>query len=354
MVTLEEIAAAAGVSRNTVSRALNGKTKEIWPSTVRRANRIRRIAARMGYRPNSAARAMGRGRFGCAALLLSTEPGRSTLPGRLLDGVHNALAGHDMSLALAKMPDEALTDEAFVPKVLRELMADGLLINYNREVPAKMIELIDDQGIPAIWINSKREKDCVHPDDLGAGQAATEHLLSLGHRHIAYVSFSPVGSPKHYSEADRQAGYEAAMARAGLKPRLIQPGAGEEPGDRLAWARRWLAGPDRPTGIVAYAHGPLVKYAASTLGLRAPDDLSVLSFAEQQEVGLGEPDTTMVIPAAAMGKTAVEMLVERLRAPSEGLEPRVLPIALVNGRTTGPPPQGAPRPSGPPFGVPEQ
>ncbi len=339
MPTLDEVARAAGVSRNTVSRALSGKTKELWPSTARRVERIRRIAAEMGYRPNSAARAMGRGRFGCAALLLSTVPGRSTLPDRLLDGIHDALAQRDMHLALAKLPDETLLSEDLAPKVLRELMVDGFLINYNREIPAEMTDLIEEQQVPAVWINCKRWADCVRPDDLGGGRAATEHLLALGHRRIAYVHYSPPGSPEHYSEVDRQAGYEAAMAEAGLEPRLLRPAECGERDGRLAWTRELLSRSDRPTGIVAYAYGALVNHAAAIAGLRVPEDVSVISFAHRPEEQLGRRATTMVVPAGAMGEAAVEMLTDKLAAPRVPLPSRALPVALVPGETTGPAPR---------------
>jgi LacI family transcriptional regulator len=340
MATLEEVAAAAGVSRNTVSRVLNGKTKAVWPSIAERAERIRRAAAKLGYRPHGAARAMSRGRFGCAALLLSTEPGRSTLPKALLDGVHDALVRHDMHLTVARLPDEKLTSEGFVPKVLREWTADGLLINYNRDIPQKMVGLIERHSLPAIWLNCKRKSDCVHPDDLGAGRMATEHLIALGHRMIAYVHYSPADEePRHYSEVDRQAGYEKAMRSAGLAPRVLRPAPREGELDLLGFTRPWLSGRDRPTAVVAYGHPSLVQYAAATMGLRVPDDLSVVCFAERRPDALGSRVTTAIVPAFEMGSEGVEMLIQKLKRPKKALAPRVVPARIGEGATTAPPPK---------------
>ena len=70
MATLAEIAREAGVSPATVSNVLNGRNKENWGSSARRADEIRAVAQRMGYRPNAAARATATGRFGAVALLL--------------------------------------------------------------------------------------------------------------------------------------------------------------------------------------------------------------------------------------------------------------------------------------------
>jgi LacI family transcriptional regulator len=338
MVTLDSVAAAAGVSRDTVSRVLNGKTKEVWPSMIRRAARIRRIATEMGYRPHAAARAMSEGRFGTVALLLSTEAGRSTLPTALLDGIHDALSQRGMNLMIAKLPDEKLTSEGFVPKVLREWMADGLLINYNRTIPSRMIDLIEGHHVPAVWINCKRDADCVYPDDFGGGRTATEHLLKLGHREIAYMEFS-AGEPelRHYSEADRRAGYEQAMRKAGLPPRLFAPDPPDAGAPELDLALRWLSQPQRPTAVVAYSHGPAVQHAAALTGLRVPADLSVVSFGEKSTRPLGRPETVALIPTGTVGAQAVEMLLAKLEAPDEPLRPIIVAESLAEGATTAAP-----------------
>ncbi len=336
MATLEEVAAAAGVSRNTVSRVLSGRTKAIWPGTAARARHIRRVAARLAYRPHGAARAMSRGRFGCAALLLSTEAGRSTLPTTLLDSIHDALARRDMHLMVAKLPDEKLTSEGFVPKVLREWMSDGLLINYNRDIPRRMIELIEEHRIPAVWINCKRDADCVHPDDFGGGKAAAEHLLRLGHRRIAYAEFSTDPQARHYSEVDRREGYAEAMRAAGLPPRLLRPEPLSHGPDRVQLARRWLAGGDRPSAVVAYAFAEAVHHAATAAGLRVPHDLSVIGFAQRPDYAICATPSAVVIPAGQLGEAAVEMLADKMARPPEPLPPRVLAVRLVAGETTGP------------------
>jgi DNA-binding LacI/PurR family transcriptional regulator len=335
MVTLDAVAAKAGVSRDTVSRVLNGKTKEVWPSMIRRAARIRRIAMEMGYRPHAAARAMSEGRFGTVSLLLSTEAGRSTLPITMLDCIHDALARHGVNLMIAKLPDEKLTSEGFVPKVLREWMVDGLLINYNRTIPERMIELIEGHQIPAVWINCKRDADCVYPDDFGGGRAATDHLLKLGHKDVAYMEFS-AGEPsqRHYSEADRRAGYEQAMRQAGLTPRVYARGAGDRGKSELDLVLGWLSQPQRPTAVVSYSLTGLVQHAAVLTGLSVPGELSVISFADKSTRSLGRPDTTVMVPAGAVGERAVEMLLAKLKSPDGSVEPVAVPEAVSEGGTT--------------------
>src|SRR5579875_1530432 len=93
-VTLRDIAENVGVDRSTVSRVLSNKAAEGGIS-VELADRILRKAREMRYLPNASARAIRTGRFGCAALMLSTVEGRSYLPRRLLDGIHDELASSE-------------------------------------------------------------------------------------------------------------------------------------------------------------------------------------------------------------------------------------------------------------------
>jgi len=130
--TLKVIAEAAGVSIPVVSQVLNSKGQRFRPETRRR---VRQAAERLGYRPNNSARAMATGRLGCAALVLSTQGYRSTLPAELLRGIDEELARHNMHLTIARLPDEKLTREGYVPKILREWLSDGLLINYTSDIP---------------------------------------------------------------------------------------------------------------------------------------------------------------------------------------------------------------------------
>src|SRR4051812_25654694 len=133
-VTLQDIAAHVGVDRSTVSRVLSNKAAEGGISSDL-AQRIFSKARELNYIPNTSARAVRMGRFNCAALLMSTDAGRSYLPSHMLDGIHDELAAEDMHLTVAKVPDEKLNNEDHVPKILRTLMADGVLINYTHHLP---------------------------------------------------------------------------------------------------------------------------------------------------------------------------------------------------------------------------
>ena len=333
-VTIHQIAAHVGLSAKTVSRILSHADA---PHRAETRERVLAAARDLGYRPNRSARAMRTRRAGSVALLLSTVTHRSVLSNLLREGIQAALAEHALHLLIASLPDARLTDEEYLPQVLREWATDGLLINYNADVPAAMPAIIARHAIPSVWINAKRESDCVHPDDFAAGREATERLIALGHRRIGFVQF---GGVTHYSAADRREACRAALAAAGLGPLELLEGGGA-PATRAEQACTWLRRPaaDRPTAVLAYGAGlalPII-HAAALCGVQVPGDLSVITVADELDVNLGRPIDTFVLPQELMGRTAVGMLVEKIATPGRSLPPRAIPLAFAPGGTLGPP-----------------
>jgi LacI family transcriptional regulator len=338
--TLKAVAEKAQVSEMTVSAILNGRYTPRRKDAVRRAKRIRRIADELGYRPNAAARTMASGRFGAVALLLSADgSGRSNLPEGLLRGLTTALEERGLHLVITDLPDDRLTDETYVPKILREWMSDGLLINYNWQIPRRMSQLIEDYEIPSIWVNCKRDRDCVYPDDFDAGRRLAKLFLGHGHRRVAYADFHygfEAGTEQeHYSKPDRWAGYVAAMREAGLPARRLD--TGDSPHRNRSTYEFWanaettpLARADRPTAVIEYGGSAgAVALAARALGLRIPEDLALATFAEGDRAfvhGLQVP--SMLLPHEQVGRKAVEMMLEKIERPAVPLEPVRVPFRL--------------------------
>jgi DNA-binding LacI/PurR family transcriptional regulator len=340
MATLLDIAERAGVSKDTAARVLRGEHKGVRADAAHRARRVRRIAREMGYRPNAAARAVARGRFGGISLLKS-QGGHSPIPPDLIKGIQNALAPLDWHLTLDRLPESRATDPQYMPKVLREQFADGLLVYYPDRIPEGMVGLIRDYRIPAIWVNSKLDADCAHPDDLAAGRRATEHLLALGHLRIAYADYSydvrEIVERAHYSAVDRQTGYDIAMRAAGLAPcawraerHVNRPFRKHDAADRLR------AG-GRPTAIVCHSLGEAIPIclAAMALGIGVPGELSVTAIGGAGD-GLVADFTALTLPEAALGETAVRMLEEKIANPAAALAPRAIGFAFHQGETTAP------------------
>jgi len=332
-VSSYDIARHAQVSQTTVSFVLNGRTD--MPISAATRDRVLAAARELGYRPNRSARAIQSGRFGCVALLLSTVEQRSVLLTGLREGILDGLVEQDLHLVLARLSDAALTDEKYVPTILREWFADGLLVNYNSEFPEAMVRLIEENQLPSVWVNLKREKDCVHPDDIGVTREAAERLLSIGHRRLAYMTWHGVA---HYSAGDRIAGYEQAMAAANLAPEVIASPNGTP---TLAECEEILSRPAdrRPTAVVTYSEGMSNRLllAAARLGLSVPRDLSLVCVADRLSKDSGIPIDTMVLPEYEMGKASVGMLLAKIADPSQAMSPVSLPATYESGATVAPP-----------------
>ncbi|HEV7298467.1 MAG TPA: LacI family DNA-binding transcriptional regulator [Tepidisphaeraceae bacterium] len=340
-VTIKQVAARSGMSLMTVSYILNGTRGRTFRAETR--DRVLAAAAELGYRRNSAAKAISTGRFGSVALVQSNKPFHGYLPDSLLGGIHDALALRDLSLTLARLPDEKLTDEAFVPKVLREWTSDGLLIDYITDIPQRLADLIDRHQIPAIWINARRAADCVFPDDLRAGYDATRRLIEMGHRRIAYLNYTRgyVTRSRHYSEADRAAGYEKAMLESGLAAESICLDGVSLGRDDIEISEQWLRRPDRPTAVLTYSmrEPAAVLVAARSCGLRVPHDLSLIAFsAEPTANAWGVACSAMLVPQATVADRAVEQLAQRIQVPAKSIEPVAVPLCWVEGTTVAPPP----------------
>jgi len=318
-VTQSELAKMAGVTRLTVRRALEGKPG-VGSDT---AARIRKIATQQGYRPNAAALATRSGRFNAIALLIGSK-NPLYLPAELVYGAERDLVASHRQLLFASLNDNQLENSEFMPKVLRHLMVDGLLIHDVRDASPAMQELVRRHRIPAIWVNTRLDADCVYLDDRAAAEHATRVLIAHGHTRIAYAISHQRG---HYSETDRRGGYRTAMTSAGLTPveLVAQPSAPSPTHDhRLAAARAWLEQPDRPTALLTYEQSTAtpVLAAAMSLGMTVPRDLSLITFARLDFSDIGQPLTHIHASLKPAAEIAVDMLDRKIAAPAKPIDPQ--------------------------------
>jgi LacI family transcriptional regulator len=342
-VTLRDIAEHIGVDRSTVSRVLSNKAAEGGIS-IELANRIVLKAREMRYLPNASARAVRTGRFSCAALMLSTVEGRSYLPRRLLDGIHDELAALDQHLMIAKVPDEKLQESEYVPTMLRSLMSDGLLINYTHHLPDYLVQIVEERSLPAVWINTERPHDAVYPQNRIAAHDATCRLIQLGHRNIAFLDLC-IGQAEladaHMSNRDRQRGYEQAMRGAGLTPLVVRgPQACVTIDAERTFLLGWLRQENPPTAIVCYAtiFLPSLLWATAELGLKIPKDLSVITFASEEFPLHRLPIDALVEPDYQMGVVAVQLLQEKIASPDRMLQARTPAFTVMSEGSVGVPP----------------
>jgi LacI family transcriptional regulator len=336
-VTLSKLAKELGVSTMTVSRALRGVGR-IGEETRKR---ILTAARRHRYRPHALARAMRCGRSGCVALFIGASPDRSVLPPQLAIGIDEALTARGLYLAVARLPEHGLADTDSIPRLLGESVADGMLVNHAHNAPPELIAQLCEHRVPCVWINARRPHDCVHADDRAAARRATQTLIDLGHRRIAFANHAQSRAddqPDDPAAQERYQGYAMELSAAGLATHRIY----RHPLVRFVemW-RSFLSVPanQRPTAVLAHsrftAHPILL--AAAQLGLQIPRDLSLISFDEEPTTEFEFPLSAMILPHRQIGQRAVEMLCTRIDDPEQPLPSIAVSAEWFEGGTIAPP-----------------
>jgi len=309
-ITLKQIAINAGVDISVVSRILNGKADQ-YRISRKCQDKVKKVALDLGYIPNAYAVGIKTGEFHCVALLQSGMSGKSYLPEKLVSEIHRNLEKEDKHLLLANIPEHSGED---VPKIFRSLMADGLIVNYYQDLPPLIKKAIDKTSMPTVWMNYKMQYNSVYPDSYSAAKKATEYLINLGHKRIAYcnVYFNDLRPNAHYSVSERRLGYSETMKNAGLEVMDLTPNykVDDEMEKQTELFYQTLKSPNRPTAILLYwsYSMPAVQMAAYRLGLNIPGDLSVITFACESHQRIGLTATAMLEPETDMGCQAVAML----------------------------------------------
>jgi LacI family transcriptional regulator len=333
-MTLKTLAQSLGLSITTGSRALDGYA-DVAPGT---RERVRAAADAMGYRPNAAARRLRRGTTEVVMLVLPTLPGRFDEPLYIelmgaMGGLFSA-EGFDLTLLAAPPGVEELKTYR---RIVEGRRADGLVVVRTRRDDARIRYLLQS-GLPFVTMG-RSDVPGLYPfvdgDGIAAFGDATRRLLAVGHRRIAHVA-----APSAFAFAGyRRAGYEAAMAEAGLPPMSVEASA-DETGAHLA-ALKLLGEPMRPTAILCatdrMAFGVL--RAAREHGLEVPRQLSVVGHDNVPAAAFADPAlTTMELPLSETGARLAGMLLARIGgAPADGMQ-EVLPVRAVERSSVAPPP----------------
>jgi LacI family transcriptional regulator len=338
---LNQIASEVGVTRWTVSRVLRGEVTYKQPKAAARAERIRRLAAEHGYRPNAAAKAVGRGRFDMIALLSDAEESEYLSP-QLLFGLQNEVRERKQHLVLERLSSNIIEDATALPRVLEQASCDALMFHSTGPLPEEMARAVASARLPFLWINSKLPMDCIYLDDLNGARKVTRHLLKLGHIRVTLV-MSELARHTHPSVLDRRRGYEQVMRKAGLEPQIIELRNDvvlEQVEDASTVFSPLLSGDDRPTALIAVDHGlaGLTLVQCLRAGLRVPDDVSIMGFGSMIRNTVGVPIAVAVTPDAEMGRRAVQMAMQKVAEPDAALPAVKLPLSLKPEATVAPPP----------------
>ena len=340
-VTIEHVAEAAGVSRQTVSRVINRHPN------VRRQVRERIEAAieSLGYVPNLAARRMGGAK---SFLILAINDRARTIEnwqaGRGNDWVDQMLYGgmtacevHGYHMLFELVETGVDVARRKLGDALSSLRPDGVILTPPHSENDQLIELLADRKIACATIGSSIREGCVGVgmDEAGAAHEATRHLLDLGHRRVAFLA----GSSAYGNTALRRQGFEDALSEGGngaIGTVIKGDFNFERAADAVAEA---LVGKNRPTAIISENDEMsfAVLHVANRLGLSVPSDISLISFEDTPGVRFSVPPLTAIRqPTAAMIGQACEQLIA-IRAGEQAHGNYILPYELVVRSTTATP-----------------
>ncbi|MGI3779642.1 MAG: LacI family DNA-binding transcriptional regulator [Janthinobacterium lividum] len=326
--TAQDVADLAGVSRSAVSLVLNGRADGNISRTKQEA--VRDAALQLHYTPNAVALSLRSKRTETIGVL--TWADRREMPLALLGAVYQAAssAGYLLMMVDARRRPwqvDALLDrrvDGFV--VVAPELSEFALPETVASVPTVMINCLE----PSLSASS------LVPDEVGAGASAAQHLLDSGHREIAVLA-----GAEGLTSQRRVQGVSRAVENAGL-PAPVVLRAGHLVEDGYAAARRLLALAEVPSAVVCtherLALGALL--AVADLGLSVPDDLSLVSLDDGENLagGLVPPVDLVERPDVVIATHALELLVEQLRHGRSAVRRLTFVCPVRKGSSVAPPP----------------
>ena len=221
-VTIRDVAAEAGVSIGTASKALNGQGK----LRTETRERVTEVAQRLGFAPNTLAQALLAGRSFTVGLITTDSFGRFSIPVML--GAEDALGSGQVSVFMCDTRDDPEREKRYI-EMLAARRVDGLIVTGRRIEPRPPVTA--GPGIPVVYAMTQplgQDGPAVLPDDEGGGRTAAEHLLGAGRRRIGHIT-GPERAQARYGGRGRPRGGRAAAARRRAVRRMertLGPGGG--------------------------------------------------------------------------------------------------------------------------------
>ena len=330
--TIADVAARAGVSSAAVSFAMNGRPG-VGEATRKR---ILVAAEELGWRPSVHARALTEARARTIGLLLARPTAQLEVDPffvRFLAGVERTLARSDHALLLRVMDAEDGVDLAAYERLAAASRVDGFLLT-DVELDDPRFALLAGTGLPVV-VAGHPVSPCPFPsvetEHARGMTAVVDHLLSLGHRRLAFV-----GGPARYEHVQaRLKVWRVTLAAAGLEPGAVAHAEFPDPSGAAATARL-LAAPQRPTAIV-FGSDQLAAAGLATArerGIDVPGELSITGFDDSPLAALASPPLTSVrVDYARFGEVAAATLLAAIAGePPPAFQPAP-PELVVRGST---------------------
>ncbi len=336
IVTIHDVARAAGVTISTVSKALNGQGK----LRAETRSRVQEEARRLGFRPNDLAQSLMRGRTFTIGLITADRDGRFSIP--LLAGINDVLSQAQISVFLCDTRDDPLRERQHINSILAKRV-DGIIVTGWRTDPRPPID-IGASHIPVIYAYTQvKESDalCLLPDDEQGGWIATEPLLQAGRRNIAHIT----GPFRFEAVQMREKGMRRALAQYGVPYHEHNMLSGP-------WREKWgheavamLLDRKQPLDAIFCGSDQIARGAIDALrerGVRVPDDIAIVGFDNWSVMTIEcrPPLTSVDMNMRELGCAAAQRLLATIDTPAEARETGIirLPCSLVvrNSCGTGP------------------
>jgi LacI family transcriptional regulator len=337
--TIRDVAAQAGVSIGTASKALNGQGK------LRAETRARVVAAarELGFSPNMLARGLLAGRTYTVGLITTDSFGRFSIPVML--GAEDALGAGQISVFMCDTRDDPARERQHLETLVGR-QVDGLIVTGRRIEPRPSVGRA--LGMPVVYAMTQSldsDEPAILPDDYGGGRIGATHLLDTGRRRLGHIA----GPERFLGARKRASGFCDALAEAGIafSAHNVLYGEWSE-----AWGRQGAkillrSSPDVQAifcGSDQIARG--VSDTLRLLGRRVPDDIALIGFDNWEPMALGAdpPLTSIDMCLEDVGRVAAEHLLSAINGePTHGAH--TVPCRLVVRESTGPLPSAGPLPS---------
>ncbi len=340
--TIKDVAAASGVSAQTVSRVIN-QHPSVAPETRRR---IEESIERLKYTPSALARSLQSNRSRTVGVLLAGM--QHTGPAQTLTGIMSECALRDHTVLIAELRD--LDDVRPEPAIssLLEHRVDGIIVSVPQVGPAveRIAAVLDELTVPAVFVRADGFEDYsgVVVDNADAINQVVDHLVEQGRRTIAHIG----GADRWQEARARSAAWSERLAHHGIEARYLESGDWTARSGAVAMAKLLDCCPTIDAVVAGNDHMALgALYLLDKRGRTVPSDVAVTGFDDIPEAAWSVPSLTSVAqPLQAMGRAAVEVLLSGQDQPSNHRAVEALTCQLiVRESTAGPTAASWPLPS---------
>jgi LacI family transcriptional regulator len=326
--TIRDVAAQAGVSIGTASKALNGQGK----LRAETRERVAAAARDLGFAPNVLARALLAGRTYTVGLITTDSFGRFSIPVML--GAEDALGAGQISVFMCDTRDDPTRERQYLDMLVSRRV-DGLIVTGRRIEPRPSIRTA--VGMPVVYAMTQSldtDQPAILPDDYGGGVLAASNFISAGRSRLGHIT----GPARFLAARKRASGFCDAIATAGAQFAPDEVLYGE-------WSERWgregahiLLGSKPDVDAIFCGSDQIARGVADTLrllGHRVPDDIALIGFDNWEPMVLGsEPPLTSVdMCLEDVGRAAAEHLLSAINdEPTQGVH--TVPSRLVIREST--------------------